>query len=301
MTTPEASLPLVARAAAHADRIAVAAPEGTFRYRDLLDASAAVAARLLTGAEDLGEARVAFLVPPGLTYVAVQWGIWRAGGVAVPLAVSHPPPELDYSVEDSGASVVVAHPERADRLRPIAEQRGLRFLLTTDLLAGGAGEAVLPALTPDRRAMILYTSGTTSRPKGVVSTHGNVQAQVTTLVEAWGWQPADHILLVLPLHHTHGIINVLTCALWSGAQVTIHPKFDAEVVWEAIAGGALTLFMADPGFDTAVRASRLGCRASRGSPGRAVRRQSRTEVALRRGPPARQTGRGLRHPAALRV
>ena len=107
MTTPEASLPLVA----HADRIAVAAPEGTFRYRDLLDASAAVAARLLTGAEDLGETRVAFLIPPGLTYVAVQWGIWRAGGVAVPLAVSHPPPELAYSVEDSGASVVVAPPK----------------------------------------------------------------------------------------------------------------------------------------------------------------------------------------------
>ena len=107
MTTPEASLPLVARAAADADRIAAAAPEGTFRYRDLLDASAAVAARLLTGAEDLGEARVAFLVPPGLTYVAVQWGI--PGGPAVwpcaELAVSHPPPELAYSVEDSGASV----------------------------------------------------------------------------------------------------------------------------------------------------------------------------------------------------
>ena len=70
MTARELSLPLVARAAAHADRIAVAAPEGTFRYRDLLDASAAVAARLLTGAEDLHEARVAFLVPPGFTYVA---------------------------------------------------------------------------------------------------------------------------------------------------------------------------------------------------------------------------------------
>ena len=95
----------MARAAAHADRIAVAAPEGTFRYRDLLDASAAVGAPLPTGAEDPGEARVAFLVPPGLTYMAVQWGIRRAGGVAVPLAVSHPPPEPAYSVEDSGASV----------------------------------------------------------------------------------------------------------------------------------------------------------------------------------------------------
>src|SRR5271166_3763409 len=246
MTAHEVTLALLARAAAHADRIAVAAPEGAFRYRDLLDASAAAASRLLGGADDLLEARVSFLVPPGFTYVAVQWGIWRAGGVALPLAVSHPPAELAYSIEDSGASVVVATPELADRLRPITEGRSLRFLLTTDLLAGGARNAVLPALSPDRRAMILYTSGTTSRPKGVVSTHGNVQAQVTTLVEAWGWQPADHILLVLPLHHTHGIINVLTCALWSGAQVTIHPKFDAGVVWEAIAGGALTLFMAVP-------------------------------------------------------
>jgi len=104
----------------------------------------------------------------------------------------------------------------------------------------------LPALSADRRAMILYTSGTTSRPKGVVSTHGNIQAQVTTLVGAWGWQQTDHILLVLPLHHVHGIINVLTCALWSGAKVTIHPSFDAEAVWDAIAGGQLTLFMAVP-------------------------------------------------------
>jgi malonyl-CoA/methylmalonyl-CoA synthetase len=238
----------VARAAAQADRIALAAPEGTFRYRDLLGASATVAGRLLAGAgaEDLGEARVAFLTPPGFSYVAVQWGIWRAGGVAVPLAVSHPPAELRYTVEDSGASVVVAHPAVADRLRPIAEGHGLRFLRTTELLADGVSEARLPTTTPDRRALIIYTSGTTSRPKGVVSTHGNIQAQVTTLVDAWEWQPTDYILLVLPLHHIHGIINVLTCALWSGARVTVHPAFDAGNVWEAIAGGELTLFMAVP-------------------------------------------------------
>jgi malonyl-CoA/methylmalonyl-CoA synthetase len=246
MTAHEVSLPLLARAAAQAEHIAVAAPEGTFRYRDLLDASAAAASQLLAGGGDLDEARVAFLVPPGFTYVAVQWGIWRAGGVALPLAVSHPPAELAYSIEDSDASVVVTTPEMADRLRPIAESRGLRSLLTTELLAGCAGEAVLPALSPNRRAMILYTSGTTSRPKGVVSTHGNIQAQVTTLVDAWGWQQTDHILLVLPLHHVHSIINVLTCALWSGAKVTIHPSFDAEAVWDAIASGQLTLFMAVP-------------------------------------------------------
>lgn len=247
------TLPLVDRAQRNAGRTAILAPEGSFCYGELLTASAGVAARLLDGAPggpdgkpDLQEARVAFLVPPGFAYVAVQWGIWRAGGVAVPLAVSHPPGELAYVIDDAGAAVVVAHPEFADRVRPIASERGLRFLLTTDLMAGNEVGVALPDLTPDRRAMILYTSGTTSRPKGVVSTHGNVAAQVSTLVDAWGWQEGDQIPLFLPLHHVHGIINVLTCALWSGARVTILPKFDAGAVWDLIAHGDLTLFMAVP-------------------------------------------------------
>src|SRR5213593_3094966 len=86
-------LPLVARARTHADRTAISAADGTFTYRELLDASASVATCLLAGRADLAEARVAFLAPAGFPHVATQWGIWRAGGVAVPLAVSHPPPE----------------------------------------------------------------------------------------------------------------------------------------------------------------------------------------------------------------
>jgi len=106
-------LTLVARARAHAERTAIVAAEGTFTYRDLLDASARVATCLLDGHDDLEEARVAFLVPPGFQYVAVQWGIWRAGGVAVPLAVSHPPAELEYVIRDAEAAIVVVHPEFA--------------------------------------------------------------------------------------------------------------------------------------------------------------------------------------------
>ena len=121
MTAQDANLPLVARAAAHADRIAVAGPEGTFHYRDLLDASAAVAVRLLAGAGDLHEARVAFLVPPGFTYVAVQWGIWRAGGVAAPPAAPNPPAELRLHVGDSGFVRGGRRPQLAGRPRPIAE------------------------------------------------------------------------------------------------------------------------------------------------------------------------------------
>jgi malonyl-CoA/methylmalonyl-CoA synthetase len=94
--------------------------------------------------------------------------------------------------------------------------------------------------------MILYTSGTTGRPKGVVSTHAGVTAQVRSLVEAWEWTPEDRILLVLPLHHVHGIVNVLGCALASGACCTMLERFEAETVWTCFAERELTLFMAVP-------------------------------------------------------
>ena len=94
--------------------------------------------------------------------------------------------------------------------------------------------------------MILYTSGTTGKPKGVVTTHENIAAQITSLVEAWGWTGDDRILEFLPLHHVHGIVNVIACALWVGAVCEIFPAFDARKVWDRIAQGGLTLFMAVP-------------------------------------------------------
>ena len=183
------AIPLIGRADLHGDRTAVVDDTGDFSYRALLEASARAASALLAEAPDLAEARVAFLAPPGFEYVAVQWGIWRAGGVAVPFAVSHPDVELEYTVDDADASIVVAHPQFAERLRPIAEARGLRFVLTTELFDDPVVEQALPDVTADRAAMVLYTSGSTGRPKGVVTTHANIQAQVTTLVDAWGWTP----------------------------------------------------------------------------------------------------------------
>src|SRR5256886_15582885 len=90
---------LVGRAHGHAGRTAITAAEGSFTYRDLLDASARVAACLLGPRDDLREARVAFLVSPGWHYVATPGGVWRAGGGAVPLAPSHPPPATEYRVQ----------------------------------------------------------------------------------------------------------------------------------------------------------------------------------------------------------
>jgi malonyl-CoA/methylmalonyl-CoA synthetase len=80
----------------------------------------------------------------------------------------------------------------------------------------------------------------------VVTTHENITAQVTALVGAWQWTSDDKILLFLPLHHVHGIINVVCCALWSGATCEMLPRFEAEAVWNRIAGGGMTLLMAVP-------------------------------------------------------
>ena len=184
--------------------------------------------------------RVAFLAPPGFAWVAVQWGIWRAGGIAVPLAVSHPPPELAYVLDDAEAAITVVHPAFLDRLAPAASARNIPVLTTDELIQRGCQPAIsagpLPNVHADRRALMLYTSGTTGRPKGVVTTHGNIEAQVSALVAAWGWSADDRILLVLPLHHVHGIVNVVTCTLWSGAHCRILERFDPEETWEAIAG-----------------------------------------------------------------
>ncbi len=239
-------LPLVSRARAptHRDRLAVVDRHGRRTYADLLDASARAAGALLHGGADLSGARVAFVTPPDFSYVATQWGIWRAGGIAVPLATSHRPGEWEYALRDSGASIAVAGDGFADTFGRVASRVGVRVLETAQL--AGPLPSALPAVPADRRAMMVYTSGTTGRPKGVVTTHANLASQVGCLIEAWGWAPDDHILLVLPMHHVHGIVNVLACALWAGAVCEMAPAFDADRVWDRLGSGEVTLFMAVP-------------------------------------------------------
>ena len=96
------------------------------------------------------------------------------------------------------------------------------------------------------RALIVYTSGTTGRPKGVVITHGILTAQIESLITAWEWTADDRTLLVLPLHHVHGILNIVCCALWSGATLEILPRFDCEATWSRLASAELTVFSAVP-------------------------------------------------------
>jgi len=148
-------------------------------------------------------------------------------------------------IRDADAGVVVVHPVFTAVLHAVRLPPGVRTVATDEALGTAPGFR-LPDVAERRRAMMVYTSGTTGKPKGVVTTHANIAAQVTSLVTAWEWRADDRILLVLPLHHVHGIVNVLTCALWAGACCEMAPSFEAERVWSRIAAGDLTLFMAVP-------------------------------------------------------
>lgn len=236
-------IPLVSRSFSFLDSRAIISNGQSYTYKELLNRSEEIASFLLGSKKDLQESRVAFMVTPGFDYVAVQWGIWRAGGIAVPLCITYPEDALHYVVEDTQAIHVIASEVFSEIASAVASRLGTAFSIVNDCKHSGN---FLPDIEAHRRAMILYTSGTTSKPKGVVSTHQTIAAQLGSLVDAWKWTSQDHILCVLPLHHVHGIINVIGAALWSGATCQFLPKFNAEDVIASFQIGEINLFMAVP-------------------------------------------------------
>ncbi len=239
-----AQLPIIARAQSHTGSIALRSNSEPHTYSDLLRRSESVAATLLDSQADLHEARVAYLTPAGFDYVTVQWGIWRAGGIAVPLSRSATEKELEYTLSDSQANCLLTTNELAPKVKSLADRLRLRMVIVNDI--HDKDRVTLPEIDPGRRAMILYTSGTTSKPKGVVTTHACITAQIESLIEAWHWRADDRIPLFLPLHHIHGIINIMSCALWSGAVIEPFPRFDMDATLARVAAGAYSVFMAVP-------------------------------------------------------
>ena len=240
---------LLDRVALHGDRIALSDQVDEYSARTVLSAARAIAELLDQHNIAVGD-RVGVLASPGLDYVAAMFAVWQRRAIFVPLCPDHPPAELDYVLTDSGACALVidpAHRALAERLHsglPTIEIDAHRHAVAGRDLPVAPDAGGQPGL--DDAALMLYTSGTTGRPKGVLHSHRTIAAQITCLVEAWGWVPEDRIVHFLPLHHLHGLVNQLLCPLWIGARCDMLGRFDAQTVFDRLAQGGHTVFMAVP-------------------------------------------------------
>lgn len=231
-------------AAVYSDRIAISSGGQSYTYLELEKRSKEFSGLFLLAAEGRSSGQIAFMVNPGFDYVAVQWGIWRTGAMAVPLCLTYPLPSLVYVLEDAQVSQVVVSPEYAPLLRDYCVAAGILLHVVGECSLPEIVE--LPIVTPEHPALMLYTSGTTSNPKGVVLTHDNLNAQMEHLISAWQWTSSDHIICVLPLHHVHGVVNVVGCALYAGARLSFLPQFSPKELFRSFVEDGLTLFMAVP-------------------------------------------------------
>jgi long-chain acyl-CoA synthetase len=222
------------------DDVAVRRPAGTdVTYREVDRRARRVAAWV----EDQGldeDARIAVLLPDCAAYASVVLGIWRAGRVASPLNTRFGTDELAYTLNDLDPAALVTAEAFADRTGAVHESvDALGPESTVTAVAGGEfDEAAFPdasdAPAPDPvtrldedPAVVMYTSGTTGRPKGVVQTHRNVTANVQCGVTTFDYTADDVAVAAVPMFHVGGLYGVLLPILFVGAEFATLEAWDA--------------------------------------------------------------------------
>jgi malonyl-CoA/methylmalonyl-CoA synthetase len=200
----------------------------------------ALRARAASVAAFLGDRRgrrVAILASPGAEFVSTFFGVVSSGACALVLSPLHPAAETRFFCDDADVDLVLVTADQ--RLRAGAAAREV-----VDVATVAARPAPDVAIDPEDPALMLYTSGTTGKPKGAVLSHRSLSTQQELLAEAWGLSSSDVLLHLLPLHHMHGLcISLLSC-LGAGAAVRMLPGFDAARAWREMA--RCTVVMAVP-------------------------------------------------------
>ncbi|MDQ3664648.1 MAG: acyl--CoA ligase, partial [Actinomycetota bacterium] len=198
--------------------------------------------------------RVAFALANSTTFVVTYLAVARCGLVAVPMNPHSATGELARMLADSGARLVVGDSTTADALRPaVADQITAPALVVDgtpaepgerpydELLAGGRARVVSPA-DPENLAVLLYTSGTSGRPRGAMLSHRALLANIEQVaaVEPPPTRPDDVVLGLLPLFHVYGLNAVLGQVLAQGASLVLVDRFDPEATLRLVADRAVT-------------------------------------------------------------
>ena len=162
-----------------------------------------------------------------------------SGLVYVPVNTAYRSRELEFFLNDTGATAVIAGDEQKKGLAPLVERLGVPHLITLNQDGSGGlfehGDNPDAAFDPvsvagDDLAAILYTSGTTGQPKGAMLTHSNLLTNVRALHRAWNWQSDDVLLHVLPIFHVHGLFVACHCAWTAGSPMLLLDRPDAQTI-----------------------------------------------------------------------
>ncbi len=223
-----------------------------FRYDALREMSLAAARGLVSRGCRKGD-RVAILADNDAGWCAAFLGILRSGAVAVPLDTAYAPGQIATVLADSGARILLAGARRhVDAERAIEVLGGGIDLLAVDDLGGGGdpGDALLPEAPagPADPAVILYTSGTTSDPKGVVLTHGNLLAEREAAFRVVSVDENDAVLGVLPLFHALALLANLILPFSVGARVVFLETVNTTELMRALAERDISCFCCVPQF-----------------------------------------------------
>jgi malonyl-CoA/methylmalonyl-CoA synthetase len=233
--------------ASRANRVAFHYKDSIVTYGRLGEKVRSCAGRLSELGVEPGD-RVAIVTREKLRFLAAHLGTLHAAAVSLPLNPRLTRDELRYYLHDSGARVAVAGQEQRpliDSLLP--ELPELRSVLTDAETWEAAGCAFSePSLAPDAPCLMLYSSGTTGQPKGVVHTHGNLASSLRALRDHWRFTPDDLVVNVLPLFHIHGLSFATHLSLLTGCRMLIEESFHPRRTLDAVGRG--TVFMAIPTF-----------------------------------------------------
>ena len=201
--------------------------------------------------------RVAAQVEKSPAVVSLYLGCLRAGATYLPLNTAYTGEELDYFLSDAKPRLFVCDPSIQTSSVDLASRCGVSHCLTLD--ANGKGSATKQASAqddtfktvesaPSDLAAILYSSGTTGKPKGAMLSHGALKANAIALQAAWRFGPGDVLLHALPIFHTHGLFVAINTVLMNGTHMIFHSHFDPSAVINDLPKA--TVFMGVPTYYT---------------------------------------------------